>query len=105
MIRLSVVHAKSMQSKIVGLLRSSLPYPLFFQTRYGIHTFFMCYPIDVLVLNNEYKVITWKEHMKPNRIFLWNPLFSNIVELPSGMIQQKKIAKNITLRIVYTKII
>ena len=36
------------------------PTPLFFKTRFGIHTFGVITPIDVLILDKNYKVVKIK---------------------------------------------
>lgn len=54
------------------------------KTRFGIHTFGMSYPIDVLILNSDNKVVVMKNNLVPNRIFLWYIMYFNVVELPSG---------------------
>ncbi len=52
----------------------------------SIHTFFMRFPIDVLFVNREFKVIGLKSCVKPWRIspIYWRAKFA--VELPCGVI-------------------
>jgi uncharacterized protein len=75
--------------KIKGLI-SLKPQVIAFKTRFGIHTFFMKFPIDVLVLNKNKKVVFFKENIKPNRIVLWNPRYDLVIELPQGSIKESK---------------
>jgi uncharacterized membrane protein (UPF0127 family) len=84
----SAVKAETFTQKTFGLILSKKPNSMIFQTRFGIHTFFMKYPIDVLVLNKENKVATLKNNLKPNRIFVWNIKHDNIIELPEGTIKK-----------------
>lgn len=59
---------------------------VYLETRWGIHTFFMKFPIDVMVLDNKNKVVKIKRELKPWRLFLWNPKYYKVVELPAGKI-------------------
>ena len=101
MATLNVRLLKGFPDKSIGLLGSKKPYPVFFKTRFGIHTFGMKFPIDVLVLDADYKVVKLVEALQPNRIFLWSPRFDNVIELPQGEIQKHKIktGDKITLNI------
>ena len=74
-----------------GLIGKDKPYVLMIRTRFGIHTFGLKFPIDVLVLNNEDKVVSIKKNLKPNRIFSWNPLYEKVIELPVGTIKKNQI--------------
>ena len=64
------------------------------ETRFGIHTFGLKYPIDVLILDNGNKVVFLKKNLMPWRIFLWNPIYDKVLELPQGTIDKKKIKIN-----------
>jgi hypothetical protein len=76
--------------KILGLIGKKNPKTVVFTTRFGIHTFLMNFAIDVLILDKNKKIVFMKKSLKPNRIFLWNPVYNIVVELPSGSIQQSK---------------
>lgn len=80
--------AKTLFEKTVGLIYSSQPSPLLLTTRFGIHTFGMKYPIDVLVLDPGQKVVKLVSSLPPNRIFLWNPLYNTVLELPAGTLKK-----------------
>jgi uncharacterized membrane protein (UPF0127 family) len=75
-------------SKISGLLGVDKAYPVFFKTRFGIHTFGLRFPIDVIVLNKDNKVVRIKEDLQPNKIFIWNPKHDKVLELPAGKIKK-----------------
>lgn len=83
----------------IGLLGAKKPYGVFFNTRFGIHTFFMKFPIDVLVLDKEHKAVMLKKSLKPYRIFLWNPKFDKVLELPEGTIATYKIRKGVVTKL------
>lgn len=101
MIRLKIKEAKSSIQKILGLICKTSPEILLIKTRFGIHTFGMRFPIDIVVLNRNYQVVALKENLKPFNFFFWNPLYNIILELPNGAIQKNKIKKGIQLRLSY----
>lgn len=82
--------AKSIVDKILGLLKKSNPRSMMFETRFGIHTFFMDKPIDVLILDDDYKVSAIKKSLMPNIIFIYSPKFQFVVELPEGIVEKSK---------------
>lgn len=75
----------SWKDKIIGLIGKKGINPLYFETRWGIHTFGVREPIDVVILDGENKIVACKEHLKPKHIFLWNPKYFRVLELPSNM--------------------
>ncbi len=93
MIHLQVKHLRTFRERAIGLIGTNKPSPVFFQTRFGIHTFGMTYAIDVVILNQDNEVIKVVEALKPNRIFLWSPLFNKVLELPTGSIKTHSIKK------------
>jgi hypothetical protein len=93
-VKLRVKEAKSLKDRVIGLIGKDKPFSLILRTHFGIHTFGLKFPIDVLVLDNEGKVMAISNNLKPNRIFLWNPLYEKVVELPSGTIKTKGISVN-----------
>lgn len=82
--------ATSLKDKTLGLLDPAKPRSLVLHTRFGIHTFGLKKEIDVLTLDTKYKVMVAKPNLKPNRILLWNPRFSNVIELPAGTIRKSQ---------------
>lgn len=80
--------AQKWWDKTLGLLSKKNPRSLLFYTRFGIHTFGLKLPIDVLVLDNSNKVVILKQNLHPNRFFFWNPRYNQVIELPSGLIKQ-----------------
>ncbi len=100
LMQLTVKRAKTYREKVVGLMGSKEAYPLLLQTRFGIHTLSLKFPIDVVILDDNYIVQTIKEQLKPNTFFLWNPKFSHVLELPAGEIKKKKISIGVKLHIL-----
>jgi uncharacterized membrane protein (UPF0127 family) len=70
--------------------------PLYFETRWGIHTFYVKEPIDVLILDEENRVQVIKRNLKPWRLFFWNPKYGRIVELPKNSMKNN-IIKNVVI--------
>ncbi|MCL5411319.1 MAG: DUF192 domain-containing protein [Patescibacteria group bacterium] len=104
MITLTVWEAKSFKEKVIGLLRETVPTPLLIKTRFGIHTFGMKFSIDILILDQSNRVASLKENLSPNRIFLWNPCYNLVVELPSGTIKGKKIKTSDQVHLQFSSI-
>ncbi len=75
----------------LGLIDKKNSPPMVFYTRFGIHTFFMSYPIDVLVLDKNKQVKKIKKNLKPNRFFFYNPKYITVIELDKGFVDTNKI--------------
>jgi len=52
----------------------------------SVHTFFMRFPIDVVFLDNENRVVRIVERMKPNRISPYVFRARSTLELPAGTV-------------------
>jgi uncharacterized membrane protein (UPF0127 family) len=83
-----VITPNSLLDQSLGLLRYKTPKAMLFKTRWGIHTLGMKYAIDILILDKENRVVKFKENLKPNNLFVWNPQFETVLELPSGTINK-----------------
>ena len=88
---LRVKKLASLSGKTIGLIGVAKPYPVFFQTRFGIHTIFMKISIDVLILDKDFRVVKVAENLKPNNLFFWSPRFDKVIELPAGEIKKNAI--------------
>lgn len=97
-IHLQVKEAKGFWEKGIGLINKK-PTALLLRTRFGIHTFGMKYPIDVIILDKKHQIMTKKQHLSPNNIFVWHPKYNHVLELPVGSIEQHsmEIGDEITL--------
>lgn len=94
--------AKTPWQAMIGLIGAKKPYPLLLTTRFGIHTFGLRFPIDVIILDNQYTVVRIKQSLLPNRIFFWPPYWAIVLELPSGTIAQRTIHYGDTLKLVFS---
>lgn len=88
---ITVTKATNLFLKIKGLLGTNQPYALLLKTRWGIHTFGMHYAIDVIILDKTNKIVNLKQNLKPNQVFVWNPKYDTVLELPEGYIREKKL--------------
>lgn len=88
------MEAKNVRDKVSGLLKYNKPRALILWTRFGIHTIGMKYAIDVMILDSEGKVVKIKSNLKPNNIFLWNPTYRVVIELPAATINKSKTQLN-----------
>lgn len=77
--------------KISGLVGKNNPEPIFFYTSFGIHTFGLKFPIDVVILNKRGKIASIYQGVKPNRIMFWNPRHNIVLELPQGFVKKKSL--------------
>lgn len=91
MITLKVKIADTPVDKITGLIGKKEAEPLFIRTRFGIHTFGLSFPLDILILDKNYKVVLIKPNLPPNKLFFWNPKYDMIVELPAGTLIRERI--------------
>ncbi|MBI4096739.1 MAG: DUF192 domain-containing protein [Candidatus Levybacteria bacterium] len=94
MIRIFAKEVKNIKEKVMGLIGREKPLSLMIKTRFGIHTFGLKFPIDVLILNKKNEVVAIKKNLQPKRIFLWNPIYEKVIELPEGTIKKKGIRLN-----------
>jgi len=90
---------KNFWNKSKGLINSKTPETVVFYTRFGIHTFGVKYPIDVIITDNKFRVVAIKVNLQPNRVFLWNPKGNLVIELENGTVTKSKTEINDLLEI------
>lgn len=86
---MAILHVKkcsNIGTSAIGLIGAKTPYGLFLKTRFGIHTFGVKFPIDVVILDSKQYAVRIKESLPPNHIFFWPPKWQNVLELPAGTI-------------------
>jgi len=85
---------KSILGKTLGLMFKSKPESLIFvfsrEKIVPLHTFFMKFPIDVLFLNEDWKVVELKEDFRPFQYYRPKKKAMFIIELPEGSILKSK---------------
>lgn len=99
MIPIKAKELKSLKDRAIGLIGKQKVDPVYFKTRWGIHTFGLKFPIDILILDKEKRVVALKKTLKPNRIFFWNPRFDRVLELSNGSMQRKNIQIGDTIQL------
>jgi len=92
--RITVMYLTSLRDKVVGLIGAPAAHPVMFHTRWGLHTFGMKFPIDVLILNNSRQVVKRADNLVPNRLFFWNPRYHTVIELPAGWVNKNGIGRS-----------
>ncbi len=79
---------KNLLSKAIGLMFSKKNKSLFFifnkEKKIPLHMFFVFYPIDVLFLNKNKKVVEIKENLKPFTFYTPKNKAKYVIELPNG---------------------
>ena len=89
-------------SKALGLMFSSKPsYGLLFifsrEIIVSLHNFFVFFPIDVLWISKQGKVVFLKENFKPFRIIIPQKKAMYVLELPKGAIKKSNTCQGDTL--------
>jgi uncharacterized membrane protein (UPF0127 family) len=87
----NAIEVKKLRVTTFGLMGKAKAYPIYFKTRFGIHTFFLKFPIDVVILDKEKRSVKLVENLSPNHFLFWNLKYNHVVELPQGTIKRKKI--------------
>ncbi|MEK7186397.1 MAG: DUF192 domain-containing protein [Patescibacteria group bacterium] len=93
MVKLQVKKLRTLKDKSLGLIGQKKAYPIMLETRFGIHTLGLNFSIDVLILDTQKRVVVLKESLSPFRIFLWNPRFKIVLEMPIGTIKKYNIKR------------
>ncbi len=88
-----MIELKTFSERTVGLIGAEVPGGAYFRTRWGIHTFGMKFPIDVIIADENFRLRSIKKSLPPGKIFFWNPLFSNVFELPAGTVNATGLQK------------
>ena len=87
-------YAQSFFDRLFGLLNPRNPRYLIFHTRFGLHTLFLKMPIDVILLDDDDRVVKLKNNLSPNRLFLYSPRYSTVIEMPKSSIRRYRIHLN-----------
>lgn len=85
--------------KMKGLMFSKplqdqgMAFPFRSMRRRGIHTLFVRFPIDVLFLDEEWKIVEMVKEIQPNSFYRPEAKAQYVVELPKGSIAKGKCQK------------
>ena len=81
-----VVH--NVSEKMQGLLDALETDAMLFDTRWGIHTFGMKFPIDCAICDDLGYIQAIKKDIKPSKVFFWNPKYKRVFEFPAGTLEK-----------------
>jgi uncharacterized membrane protein (UPF0127 family) len=95
-LKIKVKRLTGLLDQTIGLMGAEEIYPVYFETRFGIHTAFVKHPILVVIINAEGKVYR-KKVMKPWRLYFWNPKYYKVLELPVSFKSKIKIGYKINI--------
>lgn len=78
--------AKSFKDKLIGLMnKKNIDYGLLITNCKSIHTFFMLENIDILLLDQNNRILMINRNVSPNKILIYkNKNKTNILELPAN---------------------
>jgi hypothetical protein len=86
-----IIIVRKIKDRVTGLLKEKKPRTLYFETRWGIHTFGMRFSIDCIILSKNWKVSAIREGLLPWRMFIWNPKYFRVLELPPETVKKSGI--------------
>lgn len=98
----AIIKAKRLNSlgSVFGLMFGIFKSPVCFKARFGIHTFFVPNPIDVIILDNRGKIVRLIENFKSNKILFWGFTIFTVVECEKNYIKRKNIKSGTKVIIV-----
>ena len=100
-ITIKAKRAQSLKEYIVGLIGEKNPKALVLRTRFGIHTFGLRFPIDIAVLDKHNAVVKLRTKLSKNSIFVWNPKYATVLEMPIGTIEKNGIVIGSKIEILF----
>jgi len=77
--------------KMVGVAFKKNITPVYFETRWGLHTFFVKKPIDVVICDDSFIVRKIVRNLKPWKVLFWDPRYKKILELPLNYKKYSKV--------------
>ena len=83
---MKIIVAKNFKDKLLGLMyKKNIDYGLLIKNCKSIHTFFMLENIDVLLLDQDNRILMINRDVKPNKVLIYkNNKRTNILELPKN---------------------
>lgn len=97
-LNIPVILLKGLKDKSLGAIGKDIGSAFLIETRFGIHSFLLNRPLDILILDRSGKVVKIKRKLSPNRLFFWNPKYSFVLETPEGVIDKLDIEKGNIVR-------
>ena len=87
----SIIKLTKFSEKMVGVAFKKNITPVFFETRWGLHTFFVRKPIDVVICDDNFIVRKIVRNLKPWRVLFWDPRYKKVLELPLNYKKYSKV--------------
>ena len=84
----NIVIANNFYLRLKGLMfKKNVNYALLIPNCKSIHTFFMRFNLDIIILDQNYKIITIHYNVKPNKVLFIkrNKKKTSILEIPSRL--------------------
>lgn len=83
---MKILIADNFKDKLLGLMnKKNINYGLLIKNCKSIHTFFMLENIDILLLDQNNRILKINRNVKPNKILIFNnKKRTNILELPNN---------------------
>ena len=83
---MKIIIAKTFKEKLLGLMnKKNIDYGLLITNCKSIHTFFMKENIDILLLDQDNRILMINRDVKPNKVIVFhNKKRTNILELPAN---------------------
>ena len=103
-ITIQAQHLTRWRDKSVGLIGHAQPTSVLLRTHFGIHTFGLRFPIDVVILNKRNEVVKIFQSVPPGRICLWPPQYDIVIELPAGKIALQHIQVGSIINVVLSPV-
>jgi uncharacterized protein len=82
-----VTQARGWKMRFFGLLGRSEPRPdegLWFDNSWGVHTFFLSFPLDMLFLDKEFRVVALEHAVPPNQSSVAYATAAHVIQFRSG---------------------
>ena len=84
-----VIVARSLLARTIGLIGRPRAAPMLFPRCHAIHTFLMRFPVDILCLDRNNRIIRSMPSVRPWRVILAGRRTASILELPGGYVRQR----------------
>lgn len=84
-----VTVARTLPARTIGLIGRTRAAPMLFPKCHSIHTFFMRFPVDILCLDRNDRIIKSMPGVKPWRVVSGGRRAASVLELPAGYVRQK----------------
>jgi len=94
---MNVIFCDTFISKLLGLMFTlkadrALVFRFDKEKKVALHMFFVFYPIDVVYLNSDKKIVELKPYLRPFSVYFPKNKARYVMELPAGYIQTHSLA-------------